>query len=101
MEATTMLIQHLPEHVKKKGKHYFLIERTETTALYQYGNPCTGYEVFYIKKFDAKKSAARWGKQTEYDIKESYPNDEDFGKTAWYYPDLITARKSYLNLLPR
>jgi len=86
-----------------KGMHgtYFLIERDENFAIYQKDKPASCYEVFKIKKIDAKKSAEAFSRmygqsydlETLPDIKEKYPKDEDFGSIAWTYNSLDKAKE--------
>jgi hypothetical protein len=99
-------IEKLPEKVKGRYGIYCLVKRNDSVAIYgkeilDKKREC--YEVFIIRKVDAKKTAEGIKKWLgiEYDlsslpdIKERYPNDEDFGKTAWTYPNLESASQRF------
>lgn len=94
----------LEAEIESKNQTYVLIERTEKKALYKHNT--TGYEVFKIKTADNHVNKLRFAKQRNQtldltdvpELREVYPKDEDFGKTAWYITDLNNALKRYENL---
>ncbi len=99
-------IEKLPEIVKGKHGTYYLAKRNDDIAIYSKDFPpetASCFEVFVIKKIDAKKSAESFAKRfgrvydiaSLPDIREKYPVDEDFGKTAWTYPNLKSAEQRF------
>jgi hypothetical protein len=99
-------IEKLPEIVKGKHGSYHLAKRDDDVAIYSKDFPPENakcFEVFVIKKTDAKKSAESFAKRfgrvydmnSLPDIREKYPVDEDFGKTAWTYPNLKSAEQRF------
>lgn len=102
-------IEKLPEIAKRKNGTFFLGRRNEEVAIYSrfkespYMDAPQYHEVFIIKKLDGKKSAESFNKrfganydvENAPDIKEKFPSDEDFGKTAWCYQDLKRAEEKY------
>jgi hypothetical protein len=96
-------IEKLPEIIKSRHGYYHLIERTDACAIYAKDKPVSCYEVFKIRKIDPKKSAESFEKMNgrKYDIsalpdiKEKYPKDDDFGKTAWTYKTLSEAVEKF------
>lgn len=90
----TVRLKKLENDIRKNGFDYRLIERTEKKAIYKQG--FYGYEVFKIK-------IAKPHPKSENDIKnfdqiERFPCNEEFGKTAWYYPTLQDAQKRYTTI---
>jgi hypothetical protein len=77
----------------KKGVSYLQLKRTESLAIYevQHANSPKGYEVFKIKVAPAHT----WPNGKTTPEHESYPGDNAFGKTAWYYPSLELAEKRF------
>ena len=78
----------LPKNLRKNGFNYKLIKRTRLKAMYrmEYRDEYV-YEVFLIqmKKPD---------KFTPF-VREVFPADRDFGKTAWAYRSLCRAEEKY------
>lgn len=54
------------------------------------------YEVFLIKTAEAKKIFDK-----QYEEREVYPNNEDFGTSAWCFKTLTSAVKKFNMLLER
>jgi len=87
-------MKRLEERIRKNGYEYELLERTYNVnsageknmdkAIYaqwqEYG--IVGYEIFFIltQKAAHVKLGETW---IDYEEKERFPSDEDFGKTAW------------------
>jgi hypothetical protein len=72
--------------IRKTERIYRQVRRSECAALYavftsgrEY-NPCIGYEAFKIRK---RPPEVIFGRQ--YDARELYPANEDFGRTAWSF----------------
>ncbi len=96
----------LPEKIKKREFEYILVERTNDVLMYSQhkGGIVLGYEVFKNKIRKYREDAIRrWGINSHSkslpEYKEVFPHDEEFGKRAWTYPDLQTAKESYNNLV--
>lgn len=101
-----MKIRALPEEITKNGFIYRLIERTDKRCLYAQHSKlgrCQGYEVFLTKLGDSNKAAESFArmnnKEPQYTAREDYyeifPGNEEFGKRAWFYPDLESAKEAY------
>lgn len=99
-------VKKLPESIKKNGFEYRLIKRSDERAIYsQHGGlgQIFSYEVFLIKLGDLRKAKQRWAELQKKDFNpedyeemyEKFPNNEDFGKTAWTYPTLALAEKAF------
>ena len=88
----------LPETVQKAERIYKQLERNEHAALYavfsRHSDPplLIGYEAFRIKKVPERTVFERL-----VPAHETYPSDEDFGKTAWSFGlnNLEQARAKY------
>lgn len=104
-----MITERLPDVVKSKHGTYYLAKRNKDVAIYSKDFPpetARCFEVFVIRKIDAKKAAESFAKrfgavydmESLPDIREKYPVDEAFGKTAWTYPNLEIAMEKF-NLL--
>jgi hypothetical protein len=102
--------EKLPEIVKGRWGKYYLVKRTDDVAIYSKDFEAANarcFEVFLIKKIDAKKAAESFKKRfgTEYDIdtlpdfREKYPRDEDFGKIAWTYPTLELSKIKFDSII--
>lgn len=95
----------LPEAIIYNRFNYKLVERNDDFAIYEQWNhgvvKC--YEVFKIKKIDGSKMNNPHFKEIEwtknYQFKEKFPKDEDFGYTAWTYKTVDDARKKYQSLV--
>lgn len=85
-------MKKLSKEIRKNGIDYVLVERTETKAIYKSNEDF--YEVFKIR---IRKDCEIFGKS--YPDMELYPNNEDFGKTAWCYSGYKNALKRYNKLL--
>lgn len=75
----------LENHIRKNNFDYYLIKRCETAAIYkqideEFPETIIAFEVFKIKNRPESKI---FGKIIE--AGESFPSNEDFGKTAWTY----------------
>lgn len=99
-------IRKLPDKLKKNGFEYRLVERNEKRAIYSQHaglSQIIAYEVFNIKIGDLRKAKKRWAdiKKINFnpddyeEFYEIFPSDEDFGKTAWTYPNLELAKKAF------
>lgn len=86
----------LESQIKKNGFTYNIVERTQNKAIYSQNkkSKILAYEVFRIKR--RKASSTKFdGKFVYFEARESFPSNEDFGKTAWSYPSLAEAKKKY------
>ena len=68
-----------------------LIERQGSVCLYERSDEV--YEVFIVKEAEAGEIFGKFHPK-----REVYPNNEDFGQTAWCYQNLEKARKKYIRL---
>ena len=87
-------MERLKEIVEPKGTGIpgltaKLVERTKNKAIYLRSDDV--YEVFKIKIAPAGMSQ----REQFYPEREIYPNNEDFGKTAWTYRTLDKAKRKY------
>jgi len=78
-------MKHLPTTLKSKGFTHEQISRNSVAAVYAKwdGDALRGYEVFKIKK-QPHKTRVIEGEEIHYPAKERYPNDEDFGHSAFF-----------------
>lgn len=85
----------LQETVDLKG----LGQKVSSTKILRNNNLCLYkrsddiYEVFFVNK---NKEGILFGKH--YPERESYPNNEDFGRTAWCYTSEEKARGKFYDL---
>lgn len=86
----------LESELSKNGFTYKLVERNEFKAIYSQwdGGRIVGFEVFKVKKQKATTLILS-GNTIYLEAKETYPNNEDFGKRAWAYKTLAQAVKKY------
>lgn len=93
-------MKKLQDVYTKKGFVYTLLERTNEKAIYSQhdeNGKLIGHEIFLIQI--AKENEA-FG--TVFPERERYPNDNDFGVTAWSVGrDLDVAMTKYANLEKR
>lgn len=89
-------IKTLAETIKKNGYEYRLVKKNTDKAMYSQhlgtGN-IVAYEVFKLRYSKPHPKAEEDIKN--YDKVERFPNDEDFGKTAWTYSKLTDAEKAF------
>ena len=71
-----------------------LVDRDNNKAIYVRSDGV--WEVFFIKRAPAELIYDK-----SYPERELYPSNEDFGKSAWCYPDESLARKRYDELKKR
>jgi len=78
-------MKHLPTTFTAKGFTHQQISRNSVAAMYSKwdGNALRGYEVFKIKK-QPHQTRVVDGEKIEHPAKERYPNDEDFGHSAFF-----------------
>jgi hypothetical protein len=78
-------MKQLPATFTIKGFTHHQISRNSVAALYAKwdGDALRGYEVFKIKK-QPHKTRVIEGEEIHYPAKERYPNDEDFGHSAFF-----------------
>ena len=81
-------MQKLGLKLQNNGTISEQVKRTKNCALYKTGRG--DFEVFKIKVSPAQEI---YGK--EYPERETYPSNEDFGKTAWYYTKEENALAKY------
>ena len=88
----------LPLKLRFNGFDYTQVYRTDCEAIYEQrvSESCTAYEVFIIKKIPEKIIK---GKIIM--AHERFPRNEDFGKSAWTYPNLTRAMNKLLELLTK
>lgn len=72
-----------------------LVKRSDTVAIYLRGG--TIYEVFLIKEQKYKERIFN-GLKVTYSHKELYPNNNDFGVSAWCYVSLEMAEAKFKSL---
>jgi len=92
-EVKTEKLVRLPEIVEPRGTGIpdlkaKLIERTREKAIYLRSDDV--YEVFRVQITPSGEMFGRW-----YPERETYPCNEDFGKTAWTFRTLERARDKY------
>jgi hypothetical protein len=96
-------------HVVHNGFIYKLVKRTDIFAIYEQfiGSVPTGlWEVIKIKLRNARTEPRRWARQQGYHFiaedypewKETFPNDEDFGKRSWIFTSLKKAEQKFNQL---
>ena len=90
----------LPSELKKGGFDYKLIKRTNEKCLYAQilDGKIISFEVFKTKIVKHRENMIRLGlinPDSYPEFKESFPNDEDFGKRAHCYPNLEMAEQAY------
>ena len=68
-----------------------LLERDGDICLYERSDG--NYEVFIVRVAEAGEIFG-----VHHVKREVYPNNEDFGKTAWCYSKIENARKKYIRL---
>ena len=103
-----MNVRTLGTTIVKNGFTYKLIERTEDVAIYEQriSESRRMYEVFRIKTYSPKRALAGIyrdkGKSISSlpDLKELYPSDNDFGKTAFIAFELGRAYEIFEQLKP-
>jgi len=78
-------MKHLPTTFKSKGFTHQQISRNSVAAVYAKwdSDALRGYEVFKIKKQPYKTRVVD-GEEIEHPDKERYPNEEDFGHSAFF-----------------
>jgi len=94
---TETLYEKLPDEVFPKGTGIpdlsaRLLKRYKNLCLYERSDE--NYEVFIVKTQEATEM---FGKN--YPAKEVYPNNEDFGYSAWCYHDKKEAEKKFQRLI--
>ena len=79
----------IPQTLRKNGFNYKLMKRTRMKAMYrmEYGDNEYFYEVFLIQVKSPDKFTPF--------VREAFPADKDFGKTAWAYRSLCRAEQKY------
>jgi len=92
-------MKHLPTTFKSKGFTHHQISRNSVAALYAKwdGDALRGYEVFKIKK-QPHKTRVIDGEEIHYPAKERYPNDEDFGHSAFFTQDWAKAEEKFAEI---
>jgi len=84
----------LPKYNRKNSYDYYLVIRNDVAAIYRQEDPDRGtigaYEIFKIKIQRERIFRDRY-----FPLKERFPSNEDFGKTAWTYPTLEGALFKY------
>lgn len=94
-------VKLLPVELKKNGYYYIQIARTEEKALYGQchtaGTDPFAYEAFFIRK-QLPSTTTIAGQQIVFEHKEIFPNDEEFGKTAWSFQNREIAMKFYTQM---
>lgn len=109
MKYQSLDLECLSEKIRKSGFDYQLVKRTPSKCLYckKSGGAIIAYELFKTKIVPHRENMQRLAiKQnkafnaSQYsEYKESFPNDEEFGKREWSLPnDLETALKRFENL---
>ena len=90
-----MRLKILPALIRKGGFTYFLEIRDEKRCIYrqQSGNRIVAFEVFRTKLIPPHHHSEN--DCANFDKVESFPGNEEFGKRAWYCPDLKSAMKKY------
>ena len=91
-----LAIKKLKPVIQKNKFSYHLLVRENHKAIYEQKDDeiTIAFEAFKVKlgKYsDYQKSLS----PTDNDFYESFPKDEDFGKTAWTYRTLTDAMKKY------
>lgn len=102
-------LEILPKELRKNGFDYKLVKRENNKCIYSQGrgDNVIGYEVFRTKIMPHKERMIKMkntmGTKNDTDalkeFKESFPNDEEFGKRAWNYKTLESATKCYDGLI--
>lgn len=92
----------LPKKITKNGFTYLQEIKTEKIAIYsQYDNPNqkpVAFEVFEIKISKAGNMKLKDGTVVEFEEKERFPGNEDFGKWAWTYKTWKSAFEKHKEL---
>lgn len=97
-------IQDLPDVFEKRGFVYQQLKSENGACIFSVvdnkTNQVYGYEVFKriltnLCTFDQKNNK-RVPLENQYKIR--YPNDESFGKWAWFYNDLNLAAKKFAEI---
>jgi hypothetical protein len=101
-------VEPLPQEKSKNGYLYKLVKRTKKAAMYEQiiEKECNGdvgrtvgFEVFQIivgKAYSLiQKNGKKKGEVYHYPPMEKFPGNEDFGKTAWAYTVLETAKEKF------
>jgi hypothetical protein len=88
-------MNNLPQTIRRNSFEYRLICRTGRTALYEQtiSEKRKAYEVFKIII-----SPERFFNGNLFEAMERFPNNEDFGVSAWAYTDMQRAIKKFTDL---
>jgi hypothetical protein len=89
-------MKQLPITFTIKGFTHEQISRNSAAAVYAKwdGDALRGYEVFKIKK-QPHKTRVIEGEEIHYPAKERYPNDEDFGHSAFFIQNWAEAEEKF------
>lgn len=88
--------------VKRNGFFYHQLNRTAHTALYSQNidvcPPPIAFEVFRILERPSREMPLKYGKVKQLEASEKFPSNEDFGKTAWTFKNLESAKQKFREL---
>lgn len=101
-------LKALPQELRKNGFDYKLINRSPGKCIYAqwHDGDIVAYEVFKTKIVKYRERMMDFNQRHSLEVnplnykeyKETFPNDEEFGKRAWTYHNLEDATRRYENL---